>query len=170
VAKQIARLSAAALLALTAFTLIGVAGLPESNIFLDLQQTGALILAGKTLEGAPFSLSVWRGTPIILNFWASWCAPCRDELPALQALHEAGFRVVGVNVGELPQVAATFAAAYGVTFPNLTDADYYWLHVFQVRALPSTLFIAADGTIRERVSGGMSARELRAKAESLVKP
>lgn len=169
-AAQLARLSAAALLALIALALISLAGLPESNVLPDLQQAGAPILAGKTLEGAPFSLAAWRGTPIILNFWASWCAPCRDELPALQALHEAGFRVVGVNVGEPPQVAAAFAAAYGVTFPNLADTDYYWLRVFQVRALPNTLFIAADGTIRERVSGGMSARELRAKAESLIQP
>lgn len=167
---QVARLSLAALLTLTALALIAAAGLPEANDLLSLWQAGAPVLAGETLDGASFSLAAWRGEAVIINFWASWCPPCRDELPALQALHEAGFRVVGVNVGEPPQRAAAFAAAHGVTFPNLTDADGYWLRVFRVRALPSTFFIAPDGAIRDVVSGGMSASELRAKAELLAQP
>ncbi len=167
---RVARLSAAALLSLTAFALIVAAGLPEASPLPNLRATGAPLLAGKTLTGAPFSLAAWRGAPIILNFWASWCAPCRAEFPALQALHEAGFRVVGVNVGEPPQVAAAFAAAHSATFPILTDPDHYWLRVFRVRLLPSTFFIAPDGSIRALISGGMSADELRARAEALVKP
>lgn len=133
-----------------------------------LGQGGVPTLQGKRLDGAPFSVAAWHGKPIILNFWASWCAPCREELPALQALHQAGVQVIGVNVGEPPTLAATFAAAYGVTFPNLSDVDYYWLRVFGVRTLPTTFFIAADGTIQEVVNGGMSAAELAAKAADLV--
>lgn len=137
---------------------------------MSFQQSGVPLLQGKTLDGTPFSVTAWRGTPIILNFWASWCAPCREELPALQKLHQAGVRVVGVNVGEPQALAATFAAAYGVTFPNLSDVDYYWLRVFRVRTLPTTFFIAADSSLREVVNGGMSATELAAKAADLVKP
>lgn len=160
----------AALLAAVALALIGAAGLPEQVVLPNVQSANAPILAGKTLDGAFFQLSAWRGTPIIVNFWASWCAPCRDELPALQALHEAGFRVVGVNVGESFAQAAAFVQAYGVTFPNLLDPDYYWLRVFRVRTLPTTLFIAADGALRDVISGGMSARELLARATALGKP
>lgn len=143
--------------------------MPDLGIVLSLQQGGVPTLQGKTLDGTPFSVAAWHGKPIILNFWASWCAPCRDELPALQKLHQAGVQVVGVNVGEPPVLAATFAAAYGVTFPNLSDADYYWLRVFRVRTLPTTFFIAADGRVREVVNGGMSAAELAAKAAELAK-
>lgn len=78
--------------------------------------------------------------------------------------------MVGVNVGEPPQVAAAFAAAHGATLPILADPDYYWLRVFRVRVLPSTFFIAPDGSIRALISGGMSADELRAQAEALVEP
>jgi Thiol-disulfide isomerase and thioredoxins len=157
-------------MALTAFALIYAVGLPEQDAPLNIQQAGAPTLAGRTLDGASFQLSAWRGAPIIVNFWASWCAPCREEMPALQALHETGFRVVGVNVGEAPAQAASFASAYNLTFPILLDPDYYWLRVFRVRTLPTTFFIAADGALREAVSGGMSAHELSIRAAALGKP
>ena len=157
-------------MALTAFALIYAVGLPEQDTPLRLQPTGAPLLAGKTLDGASFQLLAWRGTPIIVNFWASWCAPCREEMPALQMLHETGFRVVGVNVGEAPAQAAAFASAHNLTFPILLDPDYYWLRVFRVRTLPTTFFIAADGALRETVSGGMSAHELTSKAAALGEP
>ncbi|MBO9309421.1 MAG: TlpA family protein disulfide reductase [Chloroflexi bacterium] len=155
---------------LTAFALIYTAGLPEQDAPLRIQQAGAPPLTGKTLDGALFQLSAWRGAPIIVNFWASWCAPCREEMPVLQALHETGFRVVGVNVGEAPAQVASFASAYNLTFPILLDPDSYWLRVFRVRALPTTFFIAPDGALREVVSGGMSAHELTARAAALGKP
>jgi thiol-disulfide isomerase/thioredoxin len=157
-------------MALTAFALIYAVGLPEQDTPLRLQPTGAPLLAGKTLDGASFQLLAWRGTPIIVNFWASWCAPCREEMPALQMLHETGFRVVGVNVGESPAQAASFASAHNLTFPILLDPDYYWLRVFRVRTLPTTFFIAADGALREVVSGGMSAHELTSRAAALGEP
>ncbi|PJF37029.1 MAG: hypothetical protein CUN49_02445 [Candidatus Thermofonsia Clade 1 bacterium] len=168
--RRVARQVAAALLTLLAFALIAVAGLPEQRTWQSLPQNGALILAGRTLDGDSFQLSAWRGLPIILNFWASWCAPCREELPALQQLHASGFRVVGVNVGEPSQQALGFAMAHGVTFPNLLDPDYYWLRVFGVRTLPTTFFISADGALREIVQGGMSADELFRKARALDEP
>ncbi|MCS6870609.1 MAG: TlpA disulfide reductase family protein [Anaerolineae bacterium] len=168
--RRVVRLCAAALLTAIALLLIYTAGLPEPTILPRLRQASAPILTGRTLDGAPFSLSAQRNVPIIVNFWASWCAPCREELPALQTLHQAGFHVIGVNVGEPEQVAAAFAAAQGVTFPNIADADYYWLRMFRVRVLPSTIFINADGTVREVVNGGMRAHELFAKAQALGKP
>jgi thiol-disulfide isomerase/thioredoxin len=157
-------------MALTAFALLYAVGLPEQDALLNIQQTGTPLLAGRTLDGAPFQLSAWRGAPIIVNFWASWCAPCREEMPALQKLHEAGFQVAAVNVGEPLAQAALFARAYNLTFPILLDPDYYWLRVFRVRTLPTTFFIAADGVLRDTVSGGMSAHELTVRATALGKP
>ncbi len=112
------------------------------------------------LDGERVRLSELRGQVVVLNFWASWCPPCRAEMPALQALHEQrgsqGVVVLAVNstVQDSEQAARDFAAEYGLTFPIGLDRDGQATRLYQVRALPSTFFIDRDGVIRRVVVGG----------------
>jgi cytochrome c biogenesis protein CcmG, thiol:disulfide interchange protein DsbE len=112
------------------------------------------------LDGARVRLSDLRGQVVVLNVWASWCPPCRAEMPALEALHEQragqGVVVLGLNstVQDSEQAARNFAVEYGLTFPIALDRDGEATRLYQVRALPSTFFVDRQGIIRRVVVGG----------------
>lgn len=111
-------------------------------------------------DGRRVRLSDLRGQVVVLNVWASWCPPCRAEMPALQDLHERragdGVVVLAVNstVQDSEQAARDFAQAYGLTFPIGLDRDGQATRLYQVRALPSTFFIDREGIVRRVVVGG----------------
>lgn len=106
-------------------------------------------LALPTLDGPPQSLETWRGKGIILNFWATWCYPCRTEMPALAAIHEQGEEVVvvGVSYQEHPDLARPFVEELALPFPILMDEEGVLAKELGVRALPTTFFINAEGQI-----------------------
>ena len=102
--------------------------------------------AGKT-----FRLSELRGKPVVLNFWATWCPPCRAEMPELQAASErlAGeVAVVGVDQGETAEQVAAFARELGLTFQMPVDGNMDVSRQYLVRNLPTTFFIDRDGIVR----------------------
>lgn len=103
------------------------------------------------LSGTQYKLSDLRGKPIVLNFWATWCAPCREEMPTLQAaaLNNAldHLLVLGVNAGESKNEISEFAHAVQITFPLLIDPDSAVNDLYRVRAYPTTYFIDKDGKI-----------------------
>ncbi|MFZ2489355.1 MAG: TlpA disulfide reductase family protein [Anaerolineae bacterium] len=113
-----------------------------------------------TLAGDDLALDALRGQPVVLNFWASWCAPCRSEMPELQRLHErlagAGVRVVGVNQGEQPAQAAAFMQTLGLTFPVALDQRTGVSQQYLVNSLPTTFFIDREGVVRSMFIGPMS--------------
>ncbi|GAA4933433.1 TlpA family protein disulfide reductase [Actinoplanes utahensis] len=97
--------------------------------------------------GADVRLRDLRG-PAVINLWASWCGPCRDELPVIQGLADRAqgrFTVIGVNTGDSRNKAASFAADHAVTFPTLFDQDKRLLGALRTTMLPATVFIDADG-------------------------
>ena len=109
-----------------------------------------------TLTGESITLSELRGKPVVLNFWATWCPPCRAELPHFQAAHEAyGGRaiILAVDERENPAQVAGFAQQYGLTFPIPLDLDGRIGVQYRIRALPTTYFIDADGVIRRVIRG-----------------
>lgn len=129
----------------------------------------------KTLDGEVIQLEDFRGKPVILNFWASWCPPCRVEMPALQAVSDTyidqGLVVLGVNVTNLdnPAEASRFLDEAGVTFANVLDPDGSVSRLYQARALPTTFFIGPDGVIKKVVIGGPLERPLlEAEALNLI--
>ncbi len=127
-----------------------------------------------TLQGETLRLRDLRGQGVILNFWASWCPPCKAEMPALQRVYREyrsrGVQVVAVNFtinDPLPQVQS-FVERYALDFPVLLDPDGQTFTTYRVHSLPTTFFIGPDGVIRQIVVGGpMAEALLRERAEDL---
>lgn len=125
--------------------------------------------------GNPITLADLRGQPVLVNVWASWCTPCRAEMPAMQRVYETyqaqGFTILAVNATLQDQIpsALSFAQEMGLTFPILFDEQGVISTLYQVQALPTSFFIDADGFIQEVVVGGpMSEALLEIRVQQLI--
>ena len=121
--------------------------------------------------GDAVSLSDYRGRPVVLNFWASWCPPCRAEIPHFQEAsvkYNGQAAILGVDQGEPQTVVADFGAALGVSYPLLLDADNAVNREYGVTALPTTVFVGADGVIREVYTGIVNGAVLQDRIERLL--
>ena len=129
----------------------------------------------ETFGGDGYTLSELRGKPVLINFWASWCPPCRSEMPAIQKVYEEfqdqGFVVLAVNSTHQDNLgdAITFAQIRKLTFPILLDKDGSVSDLYEVRSLPTTFFVDPQGIIQEVVIGGpMSEALLQIRVEQLM--
>ena len=106
----------------------------------------------RTLDGQKLRLGEQRGQVVLVNFWATWCGPCRQEMPHLNKLYEkyksSGFVLLGVNVDDDTRQAAGVADKLGVKFPVLPDADKRVSRQYDLSAMPSTVLIDRDGKVR----------------------
>ena len=106
----------------------------------------------KSLDGTNLRLEEYRGQVVLLNFWASWCGPCRQEMPVLDKLHQhyndAGFAVLGVNVEGKEKPARKVLDKTPVTFPVLLDANQLVSKLYELEAMPSTVVIDRNGDVR----------------------
>ncbi len=109
----------------------------------------------QTVDGRLLRLRDLRGQVILLNFWATWCPPCKAEMPDLDALHRQygqtrGFTVVGVNIQESQAVVAAFARQNNISFPLVLDADGAITNdLYRVRGFPTSIIIDRAGNIRD---------------------
>lgn len=145
------RLLAALVIASLALTL-GACGGADAGVTFELapeqNRKAAPALSVTALSGGgTLTLKQFRGTPVVLNFWASWCEPCKRETPDLVAFATAhpGVRVVGVAVNDEPRDSRAFAAKYGVPYPLGSDPDAETQDVYGFPGLPATYFIDAEG-------------------------
>lgn len=127
------------------------------------------------LGGGEIALSDLRGKVVIVNLWASWCPPCRAEMPALQEVYEAnrdrGLEILAVNTTyqDSEAAAARFVQEYGLTFPVPLDQTGEVSRSYLLRALPTSFFIDRDGVIRSVVIGGpMSKTTIQTTVEALL--
>ncbi|MCG7893283.1 MAG: TlpA family protein disulfide reductase [Candidatus Thiodiazotropha taylori] len=111
----------------------------------------------KSRTGENIKLSELRGNVVMVNFWASWCGPCRQEMPLLQQLYDRyqgmGFTLLGVNVDEQPAAAQKMLKEIPVDFPILYDSSNKVSKQYQVKAMPSTFMVDRDGNIRHLHQG-----------------
>lgn len=121
------------------------------------------------LDGTPIALSALRGRAVVLNFWASYCPPCRREMPAMAEAARDFPEVlfVGINVGEPPEVAGAFARQVGADYPILRDARGAVAVAYRVANLPATFFLDEEGVIVDRAFRALSADELRESVRKL---
>ncbi len=115
-----------------------------------------------TLDGTTLHLTDLRGKVVILNFWATWCEPCREEMPLLADFarqYADQVVVIGMNVRESAPVVRAFVEALGITFPIGSAAEPL-LHDYQVISLPLTFVIAPNGALVDRLYGRLSTERL----------
>ena len=94
---------------------------------------------------------------MLVNFWATWCKPCEDEMPAMQrlsgALHDEGFQLLAVSVDDEPDVVVEFNNRLGLTFPILMDTEKRVAQVYQTYRFPESFLVGRDGRVVERYIG-----------------
>lgn len=134
-------------------------------------------LVGSTLEGEEFSLADHRGEIVVLNVWASWCAPCRAEAPVLEAVwqrvREDDVLFVGLDTRDTVEAAQAFIDSYGITYPNVVDEDGRLQLLFSdtlpPQAIPSTLVVDREGRVAGRIIGRVTEATLTALIEEAAK-
>ena len=144
----------------TEFGSVAIATAPARDFTLEL--TG----------GGQIALSELRGQVVLVDFWASWCAPCRHEAPDLEQVYReyAGQEVefVGVNTWDFPGNVEPYIAEFELSYPNGIDADGIIAIDYGVRGIPEKFFIDRDGIIRQKFVGPMPADKLRETLDSLL--
>ncbi|MFZ5822719.1 MAG: peroxiredoxin family protein [Chloroflexota bacterium] len=130
----------------------------------------------QTTTGESIRLSDLRGQAVLVNLWATWCPPCRAEMPAIQKMYDEykgqGFTVLALDMTyqDDPAAVAPFVQEYGLTFPVLLEPSGAVARLYELRSLPSSFFIDRQGVIREVVIGGpMAEALLRTRIEALLK-
>jgi peroxiredoxin len=106
----------------------------------------------RTMDGPNLRLQEQRGRVVLVNFWATWCGPCRQEMPHLNRLYDkyraSGFTLLGVNIDDDARAAADVAAKLGLRFPVLLDTDKKVSRLYDMSAMPATIVIDRDGKVR----------------------
>lgn len=131
----------------------GLAGAPAQSF--ELRRT----------DGRVDSLARYHGRVVLMNLWATWCPPCREEMPALERFARENARdvvVLGVDQGEDATLAAAFARDRGVTFPILVDEQEQYGRTYKGIGLPTSVIVGRDGRIVRGVDGAMTIEQMRA--------
>lgn len=127
-----------------------------------------------TIDGGTVSLDSYKGQVVLLNFWATWCEPCKREMPALESAHQElgdqGLAIIGVNLtddelvqGHNQEAIAAFIAQYGVTYPTALDLDGELTNAYRVFPLPTSFFIDGEGRIRYVHIGELTREDVQAR-------
>lgn len=126
--------------------------------------TSAPDFEATTLTGEPVRLSDYRGQVVMLNFWATWCPPCRAEMPGIQAAYEQrqdeGFTVLAINNAETPSQIQPFVQALGLNFPIVLDTTAELQRTFAIRGYPTSIFVDPQGTVYATHPGFVSEDQL----------
>jgi len=141
----------------------------ESTFYQVGHRPVAPAVSGTTLTGQRLSLASYKGKTVVLNFWGSWCSPCRSEAPALgtlaRQLQPDSVRFVGVDIRDEPDAALAFMQDFNVSYPSLNDPNDEIALKFQstvpLAATPTTLIIDRSGRIAARIIGASSYTELK---------
>jgi len=132
-----------------------VEGTSVSNLAPDFQL--------QNLDGQTISLSELQGKPVLINFWATWCPPCRAEMPYLQQIYEEwsgkGLVLLTINVGESSAQAKRFLQTYNLSLPTLLDTKKIVLRKYNITGIPTSFFIDKDGIIQAKIIGAFPSKK-----------
>ena len=149
---RLAVLAAAALIAIVVGSCGSGAGddVPATDIEFEL------------LDGGTSTIGAHLDRPVVLNFFASWCTPCKVEMPALEALHQQrpDIAFVGLAVNDTPTRAREIVADTGVTYPTGVDPASAIGNAYEILGMPTTLFISSDGEVAYQHTGGLTAEQI----------
>jgi thiol-disulfide isomerase/thioredoxin len=153
-----------------------VAGDGSIVVLAPSQRVAAPELSGPLLSGGELSTKDFLGAVVVLNVWASWCAPCRAEAPDLQAVWDAtsdgGVQFIGLNTRDSDAAASGFVRTYGLTYPQMLDPDGRLQLLFRdtlpPQAIPSTVVLDKEGRVAARALGAVSQSDLLGLIEPLV--
>jgi cytochrome c biogenesis protein CcmG, thiol:disulfide interchange protein DsbE len=140
----------------------------------DGQKPAAPVFQLDQLDGGKtVSLADYRGKAVVLNFWASWCAPCKDEAPELESAwqrwRDQDVVVVGIDIQDFGTDAQRFVDRYGLTYPVLRDTDKWTWGRYGLTGLPETWFVDREGRlVGEHIEGPVSAEELNRNIQTAL--
>ncbi|HEV2062806.1 MAG TPA: TlpA disulfide reductase family protein [Solirubrobacteraceae bacterium] len=162
-------------LALVALLVYGVVGAGSSTTLDDAVKAGDKPAAPTrtlpTLDGGEGSIGDWKGKPLIVNFWASWCDPCKAEAPLLERAHERlkaqGGTVLGVTVSDARDDSRAFMREHGITFPSLRDVEGELAEDFETKGVPESFAVDREGRI-VAISRGQADRAFIERALRMV--
>jgi peroxiredoxin len=123
----------------------------------------------KTLTGEPTKLSDYKGKKVMLNFWATWCPPCKAEMPEMEKFYKQGNKdvvILAVNIDPQNDVQG-FANKNGITFPILLDTDGKVNSTYQILSIPTTYFIDRNGIIQNKYTGAMNLDMMKQFTDSI---
>jgi peroxiredoxin len=175
--RRVALLLGATILISMAAALVITAGLPSRAAYTGWIIDGGRLVAPEinalappfelpSLDESLVELARLRGAPVVINFWATWCAPCRVEMPELQQVYEThqatGLRILAVNLGEPAPVVQEWVDTMGLTFDILLDGDQAVSMLYRVRVQPSTFIISPQGNIVQIFHGPVTVGQLEA--------
>jgi cytochrome c biogenesis protein CcmG/thiol:disulfide interchange protein DsbE len=125
-----------------------------------------------TFDGESVTLSELRGQVVVINFWASWCPPCRDEAPYLERTwreyQDQGVVFIGVDYVDTEPEALAYIEEFDITYPNGPDLRTEISQAYQIQGVPETFFVGVDGTLRGAKIGPLSPPELEERLTSLL--
>ena len=142
---------------LLALLLLGACSTPGADALPDLEL--------ETLDGGTVDLAADRDTPLVVNLWATWCAPCRRELPAFDQVSRATageVTIIGVNQGDDLDAAASMIDELGIGFPQALDSSSELSRALAVTSMPSTIFVSSSGEVVETHAGELNVDQLTA--------
>ena len=122
------------------------------------------------LNGTKFSMHDLRGQPVILNFWATWCPPCRREMPNFEKVFKEGkIVVIGINLNENPERVKKYLNKFNITFPVVIDTQDKIQQKYSALLKPTTYFIDKNGIIVDKKYGELSGKELEERSQKLLR-
>ncbi len=125
-----------------------------------------------TFDGQTITLSALRGQVVVINFWASWCPPCREEAPYLErtwrAYKDRGVVFIGVDYVDTEAAALAYIAEFDITYPNGPDIGTRIAQAYNIQGVPETFFVAKDGTLRGVHIGPLQPPQLEDIIERLL--
>jgi thiol-disulfide isomerase/thioredoxin len=148
---------------------------PTATVIAEDRRAPAPAFSGELLDGSPFDSSSLAGDVAVINFWGSWCVPCRVETPEFQAVHadvaDRGVQFLGIDVKDQRQLAVAFVEQLGVAYPSVFDPRGevgMAFRGFPANVVPSTILLDRDGRVAAVYTGQVRGEDLRTAVELLL--